>query len=40
MRELSEDAGEIERTRDPMDLGHDPEVGEAVAQMAEKRTRS
>ena len=39
VRELNEDAEEIERTRDPMDLG-DPEAGEAVSQMAEKRTRS
>jgi hypothetical protein len=40
VRDLNEDAEEIERTRDPMELGHDPQAGEAVSQMADKRTRS
>ena len=40
VRELNEDAEEIERARDPMGLGHDPEAAEAVSQIAEKRPRS
>lgn len=39
VRELNEDAEEVERAHDPAGLG-DPDAGEAVRTIAEKRSRS
>lgn len=40
VRELNEDAEEVEELHDPMGMGHDPEEARTISEIADKRTRA